>query len=291
MASPESLTVTAGDGIQVRIQIYANGEAAAPVALILPAMGVRASYYDVLAEELGRHGLHAVTADLRGHGESTVRAGRQCDFGYREIVREDLPAIGRAVRERFPQSLLIPVGHSLGGQMACLWAAVHPRDLDGIVLIASCSVYRRCWPFPVSVGMWFFFHVCRLLAVLVGHLPGRTIGFGGREARTLVKDWKHQGLTGRYEITGDEADYEALLRGVELPILTLSFSDDGYVTHRAVDHLAEKMPGVRREDRRMTPGDVGVDSIGHFAWARQPAIVSGLVADWIHAQGTGGEKF
>ena len=99
-------------------------------------MGVKASYYEPLALAFQAGGTSAVTADLRGHGRSAIRAGRRTsngfgDFGYREILDEDLPAFTAAVHERFPGRPIVLLGHSLGGQLACLWASTRPAGVAG----------------------------------------------------------------------------------------------------------------------------------------------------------------
>src|SRR4051812_27442258 len=84
--------VAVPDGTTFRL-IHArnHGGADQPVILCIPAMGVNARYYEPLLKALHAAGLHAATFDLRGNGESTVRASRSTDFGYHEILTRDLP--------------------------------------------------------------------------------------------------------------------------------------------------------------------------------------------------------
>ncbi len=76
----------------------------APVIMCMPAMGVRASYYEPLARALTLSGWNVITADLRGNGESGIRPRRSCDFGYYEMVRYDWPAVVAETRRMFPRS-------------------------------------------------------------------------------------------------------------------------------------------------------------------------------------------
>ncbi len=141
----DTLHVQADDGASVELTVYRQqrDDAAAPVFVCLPAMGVAAAYYATLAQALRGQGFDAVTADLRGIGTSSVRAGRRSDFGYHEMVELDYPAIVAAVRDEFPQSQIYLLGHSLGGQLACLFAAARPRQASGSALYATCSVHPR----------------------------------------------------------------------------------------------------------------------------------------------------
>ncbi|MCB1630115.1 MAG: alpha/beta fold hydrolase, partial [Xanthomonadales bacterium] len=54
--------------------------------LILPALGVRAAAYRHLAQALNVHGLDVLALDLRGVGSSSVRASRQHDWGYQDLL-------------------------------------------------------------------------------------------------------------------------------------------------------------------------------------------------------------
>ncbi len=282
MPREDVLRIDAGDGTTFDLTVYPpDGVAGAPVVVLGPAMGVRASYYAPLAEALRDAGTVAVTMDLRGLGTSSVRAGRASDFGYREIVERDFPAAVAALRQRFPEAPFFCLGHSLGGQLACLYAATEPRALAGLVLVASCSVHHRRWPFPASAAVLLFQQVAHLSARLLGHFPGRRFGFGGREARRLMRDWSHQGRTGRYEPAGSRHEYEALLGRLDLPVLSLVFTDDPYCPRGAAEGLLEKMPAARTRFLHLSPRELGVSEIGHFAWVKQPRLVVPRIVEWI----------
>src|SRR5471030_925392 len=70
----------------------------------LPAMGVPARHYLPLAEALAAQGVAVVVHEWRGIGSSNRRAGRRCNWGYRELLEDDLPAALSAVRARWPQA-------------------------------------------------------------------------------------------------------------------------------------------------------------------------------------------
>lgn len=54
--------------------------------------------------------------ELRGQGTSSLRAGRDCNWGYEDAIRNDWPAMVAAVRERSGGRPLYLFGHSLGRQ-------------------------------------------------------------------------------------------------------------------------------------------------------------------------------
>jgi len=106
MISPQikKYPVESRDGARSRISVFRNPDKHAPVIIIKPAMGARANFYAPFAQSFVARGVHVVTADLRGHGESAIRPSREIDFGYDEMVRYDWPAVILRVRTLFPFS-------------------------------------------------------------------------------------------------------------------------------------------------------------------------------------------
>lgn len=257
------------------------GEAGGPLLVLVPAMGTPAAYYDPLGKALGDRGINVAAFDLRGIGDSPVRASRDTDFGYHALASEDLPAIIAAARERFPGGPLFLLGHSLGGQLSALYLARGRHEVRGLVLVATSSVYYRGWSGARQIGVLGFTQIAALLANVLGHFPGAKIGFGGREARSVVGDWARLARSGRLAPKGADMDYEAALARVELPILAVSIAGDRLAPRRAVDNLVAKMPKARLDRRHLAPEDLGDPRIDHFRWARSPAGIVGLIETWM----------
>ena len=100
----EKVCIQSKDGALSRITVFRNTVKRAAVVIIMPAMGVNASFYAPVAQSLVKQGLNVVTADLRGHGESSIRPGRNADFGYSEMVLYDWPCIMAQVKMLFTHS-------------------------------------------------------------------------------------------------------------------------------------------------------------------------------------------
>src|SRR5262249_51405398 len=144
-------------------------------------MGVQARFYDPLGRALARHGLSAAVGELRGLGSSSVRASRREDFGYFDLLARDWPALRDTIRARWRHSPLFLLGHSLGGHLHSLWAAWHPDEIDGLILVASGSVDFRGWPAAQRPLILAGTQLASAIASLRGHFPGHRVGFGGRE--------------------------------------------------------------------------------------------------------------
>ncbi|MEM7361276.1 MAG: alpha/beta fold hydrolase [Pseudomonadota bacterium] len=251
-----------------------------------PAMGVAARKYDTLALALSAHGFNVVIAELRGIGSSSVRASRAEDYGYHEMANIDLPAIHRQVETLFTGDNIYLLGHSLGGQMISLYLGQNPDAADGLILCASCTVYYRNWAFPGNLGLLAFTQFGGLLATLMGYFPGKKIGFGGQEARSVMQDWAYNARSGRYRSRQQGVDLETGLKQVGGPVLTINFADDTFAPEAGTDHLVGKFSPAASSARRrvrLNAEHLGVRKADHFAWLKQPEEVALNVSNWVRS--------
>src|SRR5690606_16921983 len=116
--------------------------------LWLPALGVAARHYLPLADALAARGVAVFLHEWRGHGSSSLRAGRHCDWAYRELLTLDLPASEAAIAAATPGLQRIAGGHSLGGQLAACRLGLDPAAFDALWLAGSGAPYWRAFPLP-----------------------------------------------------------------------------------------------------------------------------------------------
>lgn len=273
------IPVTAADG--ARCELLATLPAGRWQQLLywMPAMGMPARHYLPLAQALAVAGVAVVLHEWRGIGSSDRRAGRDCNWGYRQLLQDDLPAGMAAVRQRWPQARCWLGGHSLGGQLGLLYASLHPHDFAGVVLVASGAPYWRRFRHGWLIGAAYA--LAPWLAALVGHLPGRRIGFGGNEARGVIADWARSGRSGRYAVAGMTEDFERLLAALQLPVLALRLQQDWLGPPASLAWLLGKLgpaacrvETILRDDLDGTPAD-------HFGWMKAPAPVAARIAGWL----------
>lgn len=246
--------------------------------LWLPGMGVPARQYQALADALSSRGLGIALHEWRGIGSSSVRAARHADWGYRELLVQDLPAAIKACRKACPQARILIGGHSLGGQLACLYAGLHAGVVDGVALVATGAPYWRCfkpWGPVLRTGL----SMVALTAYLKGHYPGRAMGFGGNESRGVIRDWTRSGRTGRYAARGLEVDLEAALSGLDRPLLALRLKQDRLGPETSLRHLMHKMPLAPSETHVLDADALGTRA-DHFAWMKAPQAVAERIVSW-----------
>jgi predicted alpha/beta hydrolase len=247
----------------------------------VPAMGISARHYLPLAEALAAHGVAVAVHEWRGIGSSDRRAGRACDWGYRELLQDDLPAGLAALRARWPQATCWLGGHSLGGQLGSLYASLHPAEFAGLVLVASGAPYWRRFRHGWLIGAAYV--LAPWLAALLGYLPGRRIGFGGNEARGVIADWSRTGRTGRYAAVGMSQDFERQLASLQLSLLALRLRDDWLAPQASLDWLLGKLGQGERGMDVITPQELGGPA-DHFGWMKMPVPVAVRIARWLAGQ-------
>ncbi|MER7457851.1 alpha/beta fold hydrolase [Micromonospora sp. NPDC126480] len=265
------------DGARLGVQVYpepAGGRDDAPLVLISPAMGVPARYYRPFATALRDAGLAVAVADLRGTGVSTPRPSRACRYGYAELAA-DVGAVLTALKDRRDGRRTVLLGHSLGGQAALLHTALRAeRDVDGLALVAVGLPWWRCYPGRRGYGVLPYTQGIAAVARLVGVWPGW--GFGGRQARGVIRDWAYTARTGRFPRL-DGVDAEAAVRALRVPVLAVSVDDDQYTPHETLDHLCGKLDAAPVVRERYTAAQAGT-RMDHFTWVRAAAPLAGRVA-------------
>ncbi|APE24947.1 MULTISPECIES: alpha/beta hydrolase family protein [Streptomyces] len=265
---PVLAKITARDAATSTLRALAQPDPAAPVVVVLPAMGMSARNYTPLVRALHRAGLTVVTTDLRGHGESLPVPARGVGFGYREIVEEDIGAVLRETAAAFPHAPVLLLGHSLGGQLGLIHCGLRQPRLSGVVLVASGSAWYRCFGPLAGPRRLLLSQVYAAVAALLGHWPGERLGFAGRESARLIRDWSRQVRTGRYEVPGAAGDYERALRRVALPVLAVDVAGDALAPPAAVDHLCAKMPRADITRWHYGRDDAEGRPLDHFRWIR-----------------------
>ncbi|WP_428966766.1 alpha/beta hydrolase family protein [Micromonospora fluostatini] len=264
------------DGARLGLQVYPEptGVPDAPVVVICPAMGVRARYYRPFAAALRAAGLAVVVADLRGTGASTPTPSRTCHYGYAELVA-DVGAVLAALKPRLDGRTRVLLGHSLGGQAALLHLALHDgAAADGLALVACGVPWWRRYAGLFGFGVLPYTQGIAATAALLRVWPGW--GFGGRQARGVIRDWAYTARTGRFPRL-DGVDTEAALRTVDLPVLAVGVDDDRHTPPATLDHLCGKLTGAAVTRERYTAAQAGA-RMDHFTWVRSAGPLAARIA-------------
>lgn len=278
-----TFAVTAADGVSQRASEWSSAgqDEDTSVFVLLPGLGVAAGYYEPFARMLAqRRPLTVVLADLRGQGTSTANPRRD-DFGYREMLDLDFPALFVALAARYGSRPLIVAGHSLGGQLATIYAGCMPANVAGLAILAAGSTHVALWKGPRRIAVSAYTSLVRAMGAAWPWYPGRLIAFGGDHPKRLIRDWGHVGATGRYEPEGARFDYEAACRRATMPVLSVGIRGDPLVPPAARKALVDRLPLARSRNVEI-PRPAGSSAWrSHFAWARRPDHMVAAVDDWL----------
>ena len=232
--------------------------------IVCSAMLVREGYYASFALDMAGRGYRVITYDNRGVGRSLAAQAP----GFRPRLRHwgelDLPAAAAWAESTTPDHKLCAIGHSMGGQVSDLSAAVH--RFDALVTVAATAAWWGHWPFARSVGILAWYLAIPLVGRVMATIPAELAGLGPNVNTSLVRDWARWGrhkdyLRGPFGMRPQARRYQGR-------VLAFSFADDGLGARRAVAALHRDYPGARLDLRHVHPRDLGVRHIGHFGFFR-----------------------
>lgn len=274
---PRSLPVTSADGHRCDLIACIPPDATRRL-LWLPALGVAARHYVPFAQALASRGVAVFVHEWRGHGSSSMRAGRRCDWGYRELLTLDLPPSEAVAAQAAPTLAHVVGGHSLGGQLACLRLALSPASAQALWLVASGAPFWRAFPLRLRGWLALAYIAAPWLASACGALPGRAVGFGGNEARSLIRDWARTGLRGRYAAAGIASDMETKLGAIDVPVRSVLLADDWMAPASSLRYLLAKLGAGERNTQTLDAQALG-SAADHFAWMKHPQRVASALLD------------
>ena len=269
------VALTAADGYRLGATLFEGGERA---VLIMPASGVPQPYYARFAAFLAGRGFTVLTFDYRGIGRSLHGDVRRVDARMRDWALLDAAAAFDVLKNHE----ILVVGHSFGGQ--ALGLLPEPERIARALVVGSQSGYWRHWPALGRAWMWPATHfVLPVVSRLHGCFPGSRFGFGEDLPRGVAIEWASWCRHPRYLVgaLGVEERY----RRVATPLRAYAISDDAFAPERAVAALLELYPNAPGELRRVTPGELGMKTIGHFGFFRE-AFRDSLwpeAADWLES--------
>ena len=120
----------AADGTALFEQTWQPRRVSGMVAVV-HGIAEHSGRYARLAEDLGAAGYAVTALDLRGHGRSEGLPAYVCSF---DTYLDDLALFLERARGRCAGQPLFLLGHSMGGQIAALYAIERQPELAGLVL-------------------------------------------------------------------------------------------------------------------------------------------------------------
>lgn len=275
---PLDRIVPSSDGFPLSARVHGDLATAHAGVVISPAMGVPQSYYAEFADWLAAQGFAVMSFDYRGMGASRPPTHARSLRGFEADVVTWAERDAASALDYLAESLdefgapgrpVHWIGHSLGGQIVGLMPEASRERLGRIVTVGCGSGYwRENSPQlkRVAWALWYF--IAPVAMAVAGYFPGRRIGKVGDLPLGVMTQWRRWCLSPDY-LMGEGGDaWASRYSRIANPILSLSFTDDEFMSARNIESLHGFYAGAPREMRRIAPQDVGARAIGHFGFFR-----------------------
>jgi pimeloyl-ACP methyl ester carboxylesterase len=242
--------------------------------LMLPGLGALRSEYRFLAPQLCEAGYRAVTADLRGHGESSVPWDTY-----------DVPSVGRDVLsmiEHLDAGAAHLVGTSFAGA-AVVWAAAErPDQVRSLVLINPFASEAELSP-SVDGLFWLMKHSPRRVCVYTAyyrslyptHRPGDFEEYLDRLRGNMAEQGRMEAAAALAFSSREPSDER--LERVTAPTLVIMGGKDPDFADPAEEgtYIAEKTGGKLAL----------IDGAGHYPQTEMPEKTASIVVDFLNYTG------
>jgi len=259
----EVISLETASGRSLAVEIREPRKAAAGTVVLLHSMMASRRIWNSPREQgltsaLTEAGLRTLALDFRGHGDSGPSASKGGTWSYDDLVREDVPALCRAARERWPSDRLTLIGHSLGGHVSLASVSTSLAAPDALVVLATNIWLRSEEPNPLlyakKAAMVRF---CEVATRTRGFFPARALGFGSDdEAASLMQGWTSWWNRDSWTSDDQRVDYLSAMSRIRIPILSIASSGDRYLcTASSAARFIKRAPAanttfevVRRSD-------------------------------------------
>lgn len=268
-AASEVIALTTASGTALAVELREPARARSTAVLLHSSMASRRIWTCAkgggFSAFLAEVGVRSLALDFRGHGESGVPAARGGRWTFDDLVREDVPALCRAVRERWPNDRLTLIGHSLGGQAALAAVATGQADVDAIAVMATNVWLPGEEPNPVlRAKKGAVVRAMRAVTRTAGYFPARALRLGSDdEAAPYMEGWAANWERDRWMSDDLAVDHFVAMAELRLPIFAVASLGDRFLctpqaAYRFVRraHRADvRFELIRRSDDAGAPPD------------------------------------
>jgi predicted alpha/beta hydrolase len=252
------------DKNQVISTITFRASKVSALIIIVPATGVKQSYYQKFAEYLSQHSVTVITFDYCGIGDSLKEPIRNIQTSAHDWGADNLEAVITYAKKIFPQSSIGLLGHSIGGQLIGL--AKSSLAVDKIILVASQSGYWKFWKGFAKYRMWANWQIVfPTLIFLFGYFPSKTIGKMENLPNGVALQWRRWCISPNY-LFDDIEEEKTFHNRVTTNVISISIEDDYFAPKEAVDWLTSKYANAKIERKHISLKEIGAKQVGHFGF-------------------------
>lgn len=221
----------AGRAVDIEYQWLGSADADAPRMVFLhEGLGSVSMWRDFPARLCETLGVRGLVYSRPAYGQSTLRAKDETwapDFMHRQ-AHEVLPALLSALKIDARRTPLWLFGHSDGGSIAMLFAAKHPEQVAGLVVLAPHTFVEDMCVRSIEQARETYLHT-NLRDKLARHHQDPDSAFWGWNNIWLLPAFKHWNI-------GQETS------SIRCPLLAVQGIDDEYGTLEQIRGIARRCP-------------------------------------------------
>ena len=128
--------------------------------------------------------------------------------------------------------------------------------------------WRENSPALRRFNWWLWFVAVPVSMALFGYFPGKRLRKVGDLPKGVMAQWRRWCLDPDYAVGAEGESVRREYEAVRVPIVSLSFTDDEYMSARNTEKIHASYVNAPRTMKRIAPADVGEDHIGHFGFFR-----------------------
>jgi predicted alpha/beta hydrolase len=156
--------------------------------IIVPATGVKQTFYQNFAQYFAEQGVTVITFDYHGIGKSLKSSIKKAKTTAEEWGSHNLESVIQFAIKNSQNSSIYLIGHSIGGQLIGL----SPSSFiaKSIFLISAQSGYWKFWSGLDRYKLWSYWNVLfPVLSQIFGYLPSRSFSKMENLPKGVAMQW------------------------------------------------------------------------------------------------------
>lgn len=238
--------------------------------ILLPALGVSLSKYQNFIHQLTKAKINVIATDYPHCGRNFPTVSANIDYGYADLLHAFIPKLEQIALDRTGQSPIL-LGHSIGGHLATLYAQTHSISVIGL---ATGNIGLKYWDIKGKLMILKAVFAINALIVKDGYLQGTKIGFGNKEAKTLMRDWSKTVFSGKYTHIRPHASI------AQSKALFVYFERDHFAPQSSTLALSRYFSKPQVYSLNLSTAVTGNQ---HSAWTKQPEAVVKMIREWLNS--------
>jgi alpha-beta hydrolase superfamily lysophospholipase len=151
--SPLEFYTSPSEGVRLYAREWQPADPVRGVIVLVHGLGEHCQRYAHVADFINKRGFSFLGFDLRGHGQSSGQRGHIQSF---EQYLDDIDLMLEKARERHPSLPVFLYGHSLGGNIALIYALKRKPQVNGVIATSPVTAPDKIPAVKYILGKVFY---------------------------------------------------------------------------------------------------------------------------------------